>query len=122
MKGSVLGIGDSKHPVLSLQHEALDRTTKIVDAAGTTKYSYYAGGLLKTEDGPWANDTMSYSYNNARLRSGLVLQQPTGTWTNGLGNGKRETGQTVGWFGGNDLPSAAAPFFGLSGSPLAINF
>src|SRR6266516_4387408 len=84
MKGSVLGIGDSKHPVLSLQHEALDRTTKIVDAAGTTKYSYYAGGLLKTEDGPWANDTMSYSYNNARLRSGLVLQQPTGTWTNGF--------------------------------------
>src|SRR5207245_2213631 len=69
---------------LSLQHEALDRTTNIVDAAGTTKYSYYAGGLLKTEDGPWANDTMSYSYNNARLRGGLVLQQPTGTWTNGF--------------------------------------
>src|SRR5437868_1318938 len=35
---------------------------------------------------------------------------------------KPETGQTVGWFGGNDLRSAAAPFFGLSGPPLAINF
>jgi len=33
-----------------------------------------------------------------------------------------ETGQTVGCFSGNDLRLAAAPFFGLSGSPLAINF
>src|SRR5438552_3528996 len=54
----------------------------MVDAAGTTKYTYYAGGLLNTEDGPWVSDTVTYSYNNARLRSGLVLQQPTGTWTN----------------------------------------
>src|SRR5207249_7656846 len=56
----------------------------MVDAAGTTKYTYYAGGLLNTEDGPWASDTVSYTYNNARLRSGLTLQQPTGTWTNGF--------------------------------------
>src|SRR5205823_649118 len=45
---------------------------------------YYAGGLLNTEDGPWASDTVTYTYNNARLRSGLVLQQPTSTWTNGF--------------------------------------
>jgi len=56
----------------------------MIDAAGTTKYTYYAGGLLNTEDGPWASDTVSYTYNNARLRSGLSLQQPTGTWTNGF--------------------------------------
>ena len=28
---------------------------------------------------------MNYTYNSARLRSGLSLQQPTGTWTNGFG-------------------------------------
>ena len=28
---------------------------------------------------------MTYTYSNARLRSGLSLQQPTGTWTNGFG-------------------------------------
>src|SRR6266571_4181271 len=54
----------------------------MVDAAGTTKYTYYAGGLLATEDGPWASDTVSYTYNN-RLRTSLSLQQPTGSWTNG---------------------------------------
>src|SRR5437016_14330162 len=56
----------------------------MVDAAGTTKYTYYAGGLLNTEDGPFASDTVTYTYNNARLRSGLSLQQPTGSWTNGF--------------------------------------
>jgi YD repeat-containing protein len=54
-----------------------------VDAAGTTAYTY-ANGLLSTEDGPWASDTVTFSYNTARLRSGLSLSQPGGgTWTNG---------------------------------------
>jgi hypothetical protein len=30
----------------------------MVDAAGTTKYAYTAGGHLWTEDGPWSNDTV----------------------------------------------------------------
>jgi hypothetical protein len=54
----------------------------MVDAAGTTKYTYYAGGLLNSEDGPWSSDTVTYTYNN-RLRASLSLQQPSGTWTNG---------------------------------------
>src|SRR6266571_3809463 len=54
----------------------------MVDAVGTTAFTYYAGGLLNTEDGPWASDTVSYTYNNRR-RAGLSLQQPSGTWTNG---------------------------------------
>ena len=54
----------------------------MVDAAGTTKYTYYTGGLLNTEDGPWASDTVTYTYNN-RMRASLSLQQPTGAWTNG---------------------------------------
>ena len=55
-----------------------------VDITDTTKYTYYPGGLLNSEDGPWLNDTVTYTYNNARMRSGLVLQQPAGTWTNGF--------------------------------------
>src|SRR5437870_5551428 len=55
----------------------------MVEAAGTTKYTYYAGGLLNSEDGPWASDTVTYTYNN-RLRASLSLQQPAGSWTNGL--------------------------------------
>ena len=40
---------------------------------GQAKYTYYAGGLLNTEDGPWTNDTVTLTYNNARLRSWLSL-------------------------------------------------
>ena len=56
----------------------------MVDAVGTTKYSYTAGGQLYTEDGPWSNDTVTNIYVN-RLRTKLSLQQPTGVWTNNFG-------------------------------------
>jgi RHS repeat-associated protein len=70
---------------ITLSYDALNRVTNMVDAAGTTAYAYYAGGNLWTEDGPWSSDTVTNLYNNARLRSGLILAQPTGTWTNGFG-------------------------------------
>jgi len=56
----------------------------MVDAAGTSAYAYYAGGQLWTEDGPWSSDTVTNLYNSARLRSGSILAQATGTWTNGF--------------------------------------
>ncbi len=46
---------------------------------GTTKYTY-ANGLLATEDGPWANDTVAWDYNTARKRSALRLQQTASHW------------------------------------------
>ena len=55
----------------------------MVDAVGTTTYTYTSGGFLYTEDGPFASDTLTNYYNN-RLRVGLGLQQPTGSWTNGF--------------------------------------
>jgi RHS repeat-associated protein len=57
--------------------------TNMVDAAGTTKYTYTAGDQLLTEDGPFASDTVTNTYRN-RLRVALSLQQPTGAWTNGF--------------------------------------
>ena len=33
------------------------------NAAGTTKYTYYTGGLLNTEDGPGTSDTVTETYN-----------------------------------------------------------
>jgi len=53
----------------------------LVDAAGTTKYAYAAGGQLWAEDGPFSSDTVTNTYNN-RLRTALALQQATGVWTN----------------------------------------
>jgi len=33
---------------------------------------HYAGGLLWTEDGPWASDTVTNTYNAARASAGVV--------------------------------------------------
>jgi RHS repeat-associated protein len=46
-------------------------------------FSYTAGGQLFTEDGPFADDTVTNIYSN-RLRTGLSLKQPVGLWTNGF--------------------------------------
>lgn len=67
---------------VTLQYDALNRVTNMVDAVGTTRYTYTAFGAVASEDGPWGSDSVSYVYNNSRLRSGLSLLQPnTSPWT-----------------------------------------
>jgi YD repeat-containing protein len=82
--GNLTNVDYNVSPDIRLAYDALNRLTNMVDAAGTTAYKYYAGGLLWTEDGPWASDTVTNYYNTARMRSGLGLAQPTGAWTNGF--------------------------------------
>jgi len=53
----------------------------MVDGVGTTEYTYTSGGLPYMETGPLGSDAMTNTYAN-RLRTRLVLQQPTGLWTN----------------------------------------
>jgi len=52
-----------------------------VDAVGTNTYTYWPGGFVHADDGPFDNDTVSYTNNNARLRQSLTLQQASGVWT-----------------------------------------
>jgi YD repeat-containing protein len=57
----------------------------MVDAVGTAVYNYDSVGQLLSEDGPWANDTVSYTYQN-RLRTGLSVQAPNASaWSQGYG-------------------------------------
>ncbi|HLX70603.1 MAG TPA: RHS repeat-associated core domain-containing protein [Verrucomicrobiae bacterium] len=71
-------------PSLSFAYDALDRSTNMVDGVGTTAYSYDAAGQLLSEAGPWASDTVSYTYAN-RLRTALSLSQPSGSWSQSYG-------------------------------------
>jgi len=61
---------------IRLAYDALNRLTNMVDAIGTTKYGYTTFGALLSEDGPWDNDTVSYTYDNGRRRNTLSLLQP----------------------------------------------
>jgi RHS repeat-associated protein len=79
--GNLTFINYPANPDITLQYDALNRLTNMVDAVGTNAYSYWPGGLLHTDDGPFANDTVSYTNNAARLRQSMTLQQPSGVWT-----------------------------------------
>ena len=83
---------------LTLKYDALKRLTNMVDGVGTTKYGYNAAGQLLSEDGPWDEDTVSYSYNH-RQRGGLSLLQPgAGAW-----------GVTYGYDAAGRLDSVVSP-------------
>ncbi len=79
--GNLTKVNYPTSPDVTLAYDPLNRVTNMVDAAGTTKYTYTVGGQLYTEDGPFASDTVTNTWNN-RLRVGVDLQQPTGVWTN----------------------------------------
>jgi RHS repeat-associated protein len=79
--GNLTLINYPSSPDVTLQYDLLNRLTNMVDAVGTTKYTYAGGGELFTEDGPFASDTVTNGYLN-RLRVSLSLQEPTGVWTN----------------------------------------
>jgi RHS repeat-associated protein len=84
--GNLTSVNYPASPDISLTYDALNRVTSQVDAAGSTSYTYTYSGNLATEDGPWANDTVTYTYHSSvpRLRTSLSLQQPSGAWNNGL--------------------------------------
>jgi RHS repeat-associated protein len=63
---------------IALLYDKLDRLTNVVDAIGTTKFSYTAGHQLAVEDGPWADDAVRYAYDG-RLRSYAGVDQPGNT-------------------------------------------
>jgi RHS repeat-associated protein len=69
------------YPGQSLHYafDALNRLTNMVDAVGTSRFSYATNGLLAAEDGPWDADTVRFDYGTARLRSRLSLLQHNGS-------------------------------------------
>jgi RHS repeat-associated protein len=101
------------YPVSSnivLKYDADNRLTNLVDAVGATIYSYDGAGQLLSEDGPWTNDTVSYTYTN-RLRTGLSLSQPGGSWS-----------QSYGYDSARRLTSLTSPAgaFGYTYDPLQL--
>jgi RHS repeat-associated protein len=81
--GNLTNIDYSISTDVSFAYDPMNRMTNMIDAVGTTKYTYTAAGRLFTEDGPFTSDTVTNFYWNG-LRTNLHLAQPTGKWTNGF--------------------------------------
>ncbi len=71
-------------PAIALEYNLLNELTNMNDAAGTTAFTWDAVRELTSENGPWANDTVSYTYAN-RLRTGMSLSQPSSSWSQSYG-------------------------------------
>jgi len=81
----------------------MNRLTSMVDALGGTAYSYDAIGQCLSEDGPWVNDAVIYSYANG-LRTGLSVAYPgVGAWS-----------QAYAYDGARRMTNTASPAGGFS--------
>lgn len=78
---------------IKLAYDAVNPLTNMIDAAGTSAYTHYAGGFLKTEGGLWVNDTVTYNYHPlvSGLLTNVTVSQPSGTYsaTHGYDAAKR---------------------------------
>jgi RHS repeat-associated protein len=78
--GSITNINYASSTDIAYQYDALERLTNMVDAVGTSAFTYTATGQLLTENGPWADDTITYGYTQLQ-RTSLSLTQPSaGAW------------------------------------------
>jgi RHS repeat-associated protein len=75
--GNLTNVVYPNNTAIVMKYDALNRLTNQVDGVGTSAYAYYTGGLLKSEDGPWSGDTVTYSYTR-RLRTAMTLGLPSG--------------------------------------------
>jgi len=69
---------------ITYAYDALDRLTNMVDAVGTTAFSYTPAGRIQSENGPWTNDMLTYTYIQG-LRTALTLSQTTSNWSQSYG-------------------------------------
>ncbi len=85
--GNLTGINYPASPDVSFTYNAVNQVATMSDAAGTTTFTYTDAGHLASEDGPWASDTVTSSYHATapRLRTGLTVQQPSGSWAHTYG-------------------------------------
>lgn len=58
--------------IVSYFYNERNQMRMMIDPVGTTLFTYAPAGQLKTEDGPWAGDTLAWSYTNG-LRTSLSL-------------------------------------------------
>src|SRR5262249_18527669 len=58
--GNLVSIRYPSDRAVEFEYDELNRPVVMTDRAGTTRYAYWPGGLLRSEDGPWAGDTVTF--------------------------------------------------------------
>jgi YD repeat-containing protein len=83
--GNLTNVTYPINPPLAFSYNSMNWLTSMSDGIGTTAFSYTKTGQLQSESGPWASDTVTYTYFD-QLRTELDLQQPNGPdWVQSYG-------------------------------------
>ncbi|MBI5675440.1 MAG: hypothetical protein HZC48_06420 [Nitrospirae bacterium] len=69
-----LDYSDGSTPGVTYQYDNYNRATQRQDATGTYQFSYDANSRVTGIDDPWADDSLTYSYDALGRRIGLVPQ------------------------------------------------
>jgi RHS repeat-associated protein len=75
--GNILSIN---YPLstINFSYDPLNQLTNMADQVGTTRFTWTAAGQLQSEDGPWANDTVTNGYTQG-LRTTFAINSPQST-------------------------------------------
>lgn len=65
-------------PSVSLSYDALDRLVQMQDGLGTSTFGYNSVGQLASEDGPFADDAVSYQFDALSRRNRLSIASAVG--------------------------------------------
>jgi len=61
-------------PDVGFKRDAFNRAIEMIDGIGTWNYTYYDNGAIKTIDGPYENDTITYLYDDVGRRTTTSLE------------------------------------------------
>ena len=89
--GNLTNVNYPSNTDIAMAYDALGRLTNLVDAVGTTGYSFGNRGRLTSEAmlrrdrrgrqaGPWTDDTVAYTYFDNGLRQTVAVDYPGESW------------------------------------------
>jgi YD repeat-containing protein len=96
--GNLTGVTYPVSAPLWFSYDAMNRMISMTDGIGTTTFTYTPVGQPASESGPWASDTVGYTYAN-RLRMSRYLQRPNAS----------EWLQSYGYDAGDRLQTTTSP-------------
>jgi RHS repeat-associated protein len=77
--GNTRRINYPNSPDVSTVYDELDRVQSVTDGLGTTTFGYDVLSRVRTIDGPWANDTVTYNFDNQSRPDWMQVQNSDAT-------------------------------------------
>jgi YD repeat-containing protein len=78
--GNLTNIDYNASPDIRYKYDVLNRLTNMVDAVGTTTWTYDSANRYMVERAPWTNADVTVRWNTVGLRTNLNILQPSNSF------------------------------------------